>query len=55
MQAVVFDWLDKAVNDPERLPRHDIGENVLDILSRYARSDEARAEVRRLLTAMRDN
>ena len=48
MQAVVFDWLDKTVNDPERLPRHDVGENLAPTSSRYARSSEARRADRRL-------
>jgi pimeloyl-ACP methyl ester carboxylesterase len=54
MQAVVFDWLDKAVNHPERLSRHDVGENLSPTLARYARSSEARREVGEILKGMQD-
>jgi pimeloyl-ACP methyl ester carboxylesterase len=54
MQAVVFDWLDKAMNSPEHLPRHDIGENVGPTFSRYTRSSEARREVGEILKGMQD-
>jgi pimeloyl-ACP methyl ester carboxylesterase len=52
MQAVVFDWLDRAVNDPDHLPRHDIGENVAGVFSRYVRSSGARREIGELLAGM---
>lgn len=54
MQATVFDWLDKAVNAPARLPRHDIGDNLGPIFSRYMRSSAAKAEVDHILKAMRN-
>lgn len=54
MQALVFDWLDKAVNNPERLPRHDIGENVGRVFSQYVRSTRARRELGEILKGMQD-
>jgi pimeloyl-ACP methyl ester carboxylesterase len=49
MQAVVFDWLERAVNDSGRLPRRDIGSNVKAVIVRYTRDDRARTELRALL------
>jgi hypothetical protein len=52
MQAVVFDWLDRVINKPEGLPRHDIGENVGRVFSRYIRSGKARRELGKILMGM---
>jgi pimeloyl-ACP methyl ester carboxylesterase len=51
LQALVFDWLDKASNEPESLPRQDVG-NVLDVFTRYMHSGEARGEAEELMKSM---
>jgi pimeloyl-ACP methyl ester carboxylesterase len=48
LHGVLFDWLDKAVHHPERLPRYDVEEKVFDVLARYVRSQEARRELDQL-------
>jgi pimeloyl-ACP methyl ester carboxylesterase len=52
MQAVVFDWLEKAVNDQKLPRRYDIGANVLEVMNRSMRSDHARAEMQTLVKSM---
>lgn len=48
LQAVVFDWLDKAVDEPERLPHHDVG-SALDVFLKYTHSREAKQEAEALV------
>jgi dienelactone hydrolase len=48
LHNVLFDWLDKAVHHPERLPRYDVEEKVFDVLAQYVRSQEARRELNQL-------
>ena len=47
LQALVFDWLDKAMNKPEDLPRQDWG-NLFEVMLKYLRSDKARHEAEEL-------
>jgi len=49
MQALVFDWLDKAVNKPGELRTHDIGKNVPTVFARYLRSRAVREEAEAIL------
>ncbi len=53
MQAVVFDWLERAVSAPERLPRRDLGENVEPIFRRHLRTAAGRRQVEALLPSLR--
>jgi pimeloyl-ACP methyl ester carboxylesterase len=52
MQAVVFDWLERAVTRPNLLPRRALGENVRPILSRSMRSARARRTMASVLQTM---
>jgi pimeloyl-ACP methyl ester carboxylesterase len=52
MQALVFDWLEKAVGENARQPTHDIGAS-LDVLMHYMRSKESKREAGELLKSMR--
>lgn len=51
LQALVFEWLDKAIHEPESLPRQDLGD-VLNVFARYMRSSEARSEVEELVKVL---
>lgn len=48
LHGVLFDWLDKAVHHPERLPRHDVEDTVFDVLGRHMRSHDAKRELNQL-------
>jgi pimeloyl-ACP methyl ester carboxylesterase len=50
LQAVVFDWLEKAVNAPASLPRRAIAGDAT-VFSRYLRSPEAQQATHELLDA----
>jgi len=52
MHAVIFDWLEKALDHPERLPRRDIGENFGPIFGRYVQTREAKQEIAAILKDM---
>jgi pimeloyl-ACP methyl ester carboxylesterase len=52
MQAVVFDWLDRAVSAPATLSRRDV-DSSLDVITRYLRSDATRSEAQTLLARAR--
>jgi pimeloyl-ACP methyl ester carboxylesterase len=52
MQAVVFDWLDRAVRDRKPLPKRDMGMS-LDMFMRYAGDRESRGEAEELVKSMR--
>ncbi|MGP0089790.1 MAG: alpha/beta hydrolase family protein [Xanthobacteraceae bacterium] len=52
MQALVFDWLDKAMREDEPLPKRDFGTS-LDVFMQYARSGESRREAEELVKSMR--
>jgi pimeloyl-ACP methyl ester carboxylesterase len=52
MQALVFDWLDKAVHCSEHLPRCNIGENVGPVLSRYMKQGAPRSACVKLLESI---
>ncbi len=54
MQAVVFDWLDKAVRGKQPLQRHDYG-TTLDVFMQYARKGKLRSQVEELVNGMRAN
>jgi pimeloyl-ACP methyl ester carboxylesterase len=51
LQAVVFDWLDKAVNAREHLPRQDFGP-LFEVLKKYMRSNEARRATEELIKSL---
>jgi pimeloyl-ACP methyl ester carboxylesterase len=50
MQALVFDWLDKAIRERLSLPRQDFGTS-LGVFMRYAGSGESRREAEELVKA----
>jgi len=52
MQALVFDWLDKALGENEPEPGLDVG-NFLDVFTRYMRSGESRGEAQELVKSVR--
>lgn len=52
MQALVFDWLDKAMRKDEPLPKRDFGTS-LDVFMQYVRSGETRREAEELVKSMR--
>jgi hypothetical protein len=52
MQALVFEWLDKAMRDKQPSPRRDSGTS-LDVFMRYAGSGESRREADELVKSMR--
>ena len=51
MQALVFDWLDKATHQERDLPGRDLGTS-LDVFMRYAGSGESRREAEQLVKSM---
>jgi len=53
LQAVVFDWLDKAMHEKQTLPLRDLG-NVLDAFMHYMRRGKSRREVEELVNSMHD-
>lgn len=52
MQALVFDWLDKAIRERQSLPRRDVGTS-LELFMKYAGSGESRREAGELVKSMR--
>lgn len=54
MQALVFDWLEKAVTVPHDLPRCDVGDNVAGVFARHVRSSAARSEAETILKGLRE-
>jgi hypothetical protein len=52
MQALVFDWLDKALGENEPEPGLDVG-NFLDVFTRYMRSGESRGEAQEFVKSVR--
>jgi hypothetical protein len=52
LQALVFDWLDKALNGRESLPRLDLG-SFFDVLPKYMHSNEAKSEAKALAAELR--
>ena len=54
MQALVFEWLEKAVSNPDGLPRHDVGHNVCDVFARHLRGRAARNEAENILKGLRN-
>ncbi len=52
LQALVFDWLDKAVIKREPLPQQDLG-GVLDLMKKYISSRKARQEMDELVNGLR--
>ncbi|CAG0927715.1 hypothetical protein TFLX_00575 [Thermoflexales bacterium] len=42
LQALVFDWLDKAVNKPGSLPKRDLG-TLFEVMKKYMHSGEEHA------------
>ncbi|MDE1146436.1 MAG: alpha/beta hydrolase [Azospirillaceae bacterium] len=52
MQALVFGWLDTAVNHPDELPAHDIGDNVATVFAHHIQGGDARKEAEGILTGM---
>jgi hypothetical protein len=52
MQALVFDWLERAVREPAKLPRRDV-DSSLDVITRYLRSDATRSCAQTLLARAR--
>jgi hypothetical protein len=52
MQALVFDWLEKAMHEKQPLPKQDFG-TALDLFMRYAGHGESRREAEDLVESMR--
>ncbi|MEP7285096.1 MAG: alpha/beta hydrolase [Chloroflexota bacterium] len=52
LQALVFDWLDKAINGNGQLPAQDM-DAVLDVFTKYMRSNEAKHEAGDLVQRLR--
>ena len=51
MQALVFDWLDKAMHEKQPLLRRDVG-TALNVFMRYAGNGELRREAEELVKSM---
>jgi len=52
MQALVFDWLEKAMHEKQPLPKQDFG-TALDLFMRYAVHGESRREAEDLVESIR--
>jgi len=52
LQTLVFEWLDKAINGNDSLPRMDVG-SMFDVMSKYIRSKEAKREAETLGHSLR--